>query len=70
MTDDEEKCNFFTHYSDSGSCLAFNHCQEFSPDTCQDCVSGPRHCEEEAMCSLPGQVKKITYMYIRVKVHF
>ena len=37
-------CNQFTHYSDSGACLAFFNCNEVSTSTCSDCISGDGIC--------------------------
>ena len=36
-------CHFFTHYADSGYCLAFSDCPA-SDSNCSDCISGTNIC--------------------------
>jgi len=40
-----EECNYFTYFSDNGACHGYANCQDFSTETCDDCVTGTRDCE-------------------------
>ncbi len=64
MVDDDELCNHFTHYADTGECYTFFHCESFSQTTCDDCVSGKRYCDDKYLCNLPGQVNVYTVLFI------
>lgn len=45
----ESACNFFTFYENAGpapnECRSYSQCDEFSPGTCSNCISGERSCE-------------------------
>ena len=52
---ENESCNFFTHFGGSGTCDFFDNCVEFSTDTCTDCVSGSANCRN-TFCQVSGKV--------------
>ena len=47
---DKIDCNYFTYYESEASCYFWEECVEFSPSTCDECISGYGTCGSEINC--------------------